>query len=66
MVNPTTPPLVSLPEVGSNEEGRNKVASTPGSITQLSAAWADGEQSPCTVSDPHCRELRLCCQQAID
>ena len=37
-------PFVNLPEVGSNEEGRNKVASTPGSITQLSAAWADGEQ----------------------
>lgn len=34
-------PLVNLPEVGSNEEGRNKVASTPGSVTQLSAAWAD-------------------------
>lgn len=38
-------PLVSLPEVGSNEEGRSKVASTRGAITQLSAAWADGESS---------------------
>ena len=36
-------PLVNHPEVGSNEEARNKVASTPGSITQLSAAWADGD-----------------------
>ena len=35
-------PLVSLPEVGSNEEGRSKVGSTRGAITQLSAAWADG------------------------
>ena len=35
-------PMVNLPEVGSNEEGRNKVASTPGAITQLSAAWAGG------------------------
>jgi len=35
-------PLVSLPEVGSNEEGRSKVASTRGAVTQLSAAWADG------------------------
>lgn len=36
-------PLVSLPEVGSNEEGRTKVAATRGAVTQLSAAWADGE-----------------------
>lgn len=36
-------PLVSLPEVGSNEEARSKVASTRGAISQLSAAWADGE-----------------------
>ncbi|MDX1501325.1 MAG: phosphate ABC transporter substrate-binding protein [Thermoanaerobaculia bacterium] len=35
-------PLVSLPEVGSNEEARNKTRSTPGSITQLSVAWVDG------------------------
>jgi len=38
-------PLVSLPEVGSNEEARSKVASTRGAISQLSAAWADGETS---------------------
>ncbi len=37
-------PLVSLPEVGSNEEARSKVASMPGAITQLSAAWADGQR----------------------
>lgn len=37
-------PLVNLPTVGSNEEGRNKVASTPGAITQLSANWADGQR----------------------
>lgn len=36
-------PLVSLPEVGANEEARSKVASTPGAITQLSASWADGD-----------------------
>ncbi|MEM7050295.1 MAG: phosphate ABC transporter substrate-binding protein [Acidobacteriota bacterium] len=34
-------PLVSLPEVGSNEEGRNKVRSTRGAITQISVAWTD-------------------------
>jgi phosphate transport system substrate-binding protein len=37
-------PLVALPEVGSNEEGRSKVSATPGSISQLSAAWADGRR----------------------
>jgi phosphate transport system substrate-binding protein len=37
-------PLVTLPEVGSNEEGRSKVSATPGSISQLSAAWADGRR----------------------
>jgi len=36
-------PRVDLPEVGSNREARSKVASTPGAMTQLSAAWADGE-----------------------
>ncbi len=35
-------PLVSFPEVGSNEEARAKVASTPGGLSQLSASWADG------------------------
>lgn len=38
-------PLVSLPEVGANEEARNKVSTTRGAITQLSAAWADGEST---------------------
>ena len=37
-------PLVSLPEVGGNEETRNKVASTRGAISQLSSAWADGRK----------------------
>jgi len=36
-------PLVNLPEVGSNEEARTKVASTRGAISQLSAAWTDGK-----------------------
>lgn len=37
-------PLVNLPEVGANEEARSKVAGTPGSISQLSAAWADNQR----------------------
>lgn len=37
-------PFVSHPEVGSNEEGRTKVGSTRGAISQLSAAWADGRR----------------------
>jgi phosphate transport system substrate-binding protein len=41
--DPKSAPLVSLPEVGANEEGRNKVAATPGGISQLSASWADGK-----------------------
>jgi len=36
-------PQASFPEVGGNEETRNKVASTRGAISQLSASWADGE-----------------------
>lgn len=39
--DPKKAPEVSHPEVGANEEGRNKVASTPGAISQLSAAWVD-------------------------
>jgi len=35
-------PLVSYAEVGGNEEARTKVATTSGSITQLSASWATG------------------------
>lgn len=34
-------PLVSFPEVGANEEARNKVNSTRGAISQLSFSWAD-------------------------
>jgi phosphate transport system substrate-binding protein len=37
-------PLVNLPEVGANEETLNKVASTPGAISQLSSSWADGRR----------------------
>ena len=36
-------PAVSFPEVGGNEETRNKVASTPGALGQLSSSWADGK-----------------------
>lgn len=35
-------PPVSFPEVGGNEETRNKVASTRGALSQLSSSWADG------------------------
>ncbi|MGH8007632.1 MAG: phosphate ABC transporter substrate-binding protein [Candidatus Binatia bacterium] len=41
--NPKQAPLVSFPEVGGNEETRNKVASTRGAISQLSSSWADGK-----------------------
>jgi len=37
-------PEVSFPEVGGNEETRNKVASTRGALSQLSASWADGKK----------------------
>lgn len=36
-------PAVSFPEVGGNEEARNKVASTRGAMSQLSSSWADGK-----------------------
>ena len=36
-------PQVSFPEVGGNEETRNKVASTHGALSQLSSSWADGQ-----------------------
>lgn len=42
--DPHQAPLVSFPEVGANEEARTKVASTRGALSQLSAAWADGER----------------------
>lgn len=37
-------PQVSFPEVGGNEETRNKVAGTKGAISQLSSSWADGKK----------------------
>jgi phosphate transport system substrate-binding protein len=40
--DPKKAPPVSFPEVGGNEEARNKVASTRGAISQLSSSWADG------------------------
>ncbi|MES2708984.1 MAG: phosphate ABC transporter substrate-binding protein [Verrucomicrobiota bacterium] len=36
-------PQVNFPEVGGNEETRNKVASTKGALSQLSSSWADGK-----------------------
>ena len=36
-------PPVSFPEVGGNEETRNKVASTKGAMSQLSSSWADNK-----------------------
>ena len=41
--NPKAAPAVSFPEVGGNEETRNKVASTRGALSQLSSSWADGK-----------------------
>ncbi len=41
--NPKAAPEVNFPEVGGNEETRNKVASTKGALSQLSASWADGK-----------------------
>lgn len=40
--DPKKAPQVSFPEVGGNEETRNKVASTKGAVSQLSSSWADG------------------------
>jgi phosphate transport system substrate-binding protein len=42
--DPKKAPIVSHPEVGANEEARQKVATTPGAISQLSFSWADGEK----------------------
>jgi len=42
--NSKAAPQVSFPEVGGNEETRNKVASTRGALSQLSASWADGQR----------------------
>jgi phosphate transport system substrate-binding protein len=41
--DPKLAPAVSFPEVGGNEETRNKVASTRGAMSQLSSSWADGK-----------------------
>ncbi len=41
--DPKTAPQASFPEVGGNEETRNKVASTKGALSQLSSSWADGK-----------------------
>jgi phosphate transport system substrate-binding protein len=37
-------PLHNFPEVGGNEVARNKVGTTRGAISQLSASWADGKR----------------------
>jgi phosphate transport system substrate-binding protein len=42
--NPKSAPQVSFPEVGGNEETRNKVAGTRGALSQLSSSWADGKR----------------------
>jgi phosphate transport system substrate-binding protein len=42
--NPKNAPLVNFPEVGANEEARNKVSATRGAISQLSSSWVDGRQ----------------------
>jgi phosphate transport system substrate-binding protein len=42
--NPKQAPQASFPEVGGNEETRNKVASTRGALSQLSSSWADGKK----------------------
>lgn len=42
--SPKAAPQVSFPEVGGNEETRNKVASTRGALSQLSSSWADGKK----------------------
>jgi phosphate transport system substrate-binding protein len=41
--SPKKAPEVSFPEVGGNEETRNKVASTRGAMSQLSSSWADNK-----------------------
>jgi phosphate transport system substrate-binding protein len=42
--DPQKAPQVSFPEVGGNEETRNKVGSTRGALSQLSSSWADGKK----------------------
>jgi phosphate transport system substrate-binding protein len=47
--DPKKAPAVSHPEVGGNEETRNKVASTRGAVSQLSASWATGKVRPLSI-----------------
>ncbi len=42
--DPKKAPPVSFPEVGGNEETRNKVGSTRGAMSQLSSSWADAKK----------------------
>jgi phosphate transport system substrate-binding protein len=42
--SPKVAPQVSFPEVGGNEETRNKVGGTRGALSQLSSSWADGKK----------------------
>jgi phosphate transport system substrate-binding protein len=42
--SPKAAPQVSFPEVGGNEETRNKVSGTRGALSQLSSSWADGKK----------------------
>ena len=42
--DPKKAPQVSFPEVGGNEETRNKVGSTRGAMSQLSSSWADAKK----------------------
>ena len=47
-------PPVSHPEVGGNEETRNKIGATFGAVTFLSSVWADGQRVvalPVTTDD---------------
>src|SRR6187402_2553059 len=43
--SPKAAPQVSFPEVGGNEETRNKVGGTRGALSQLSSSWADGKKA---------------------
>jgi phosphate transport system substrate-binding protein len=49
---------VSWPEVGGNEEARQKVATTKGAVTQLSAMWADSKRVfPLAIKTADGREI---------
>ncbi len=41
--DPNEAPAAAFPEVGGNEECRNRVGATRGAMSQLSASWADGK-----------------------